>query len=77
MNRNKHTYVVVSTVQNLYVLKKFLGHLPKDGGIRVLKHEGVTSELYGSTGGRKLLHNLCNYQLQKNSDQWSCVIKQK
>jgi len=79
MDCNKHTYVVVSRVQNLYLLKKFLGQLPKDGGIIVLKHVGASSELYGSieVWGRKLLNNLCNYRLQKNSDQWSCIIKRK
>jgi hypothetical protein len=76
MDRNKHTYVVVSTVQNLYVLKKYLGQLPKCGGTIVLKHVGASSELYGSIWDRKLLNNMCNYQLQKNSDQWSCMIKQ-
>jgi len=32
----------------MYALKKFLGQLPKDGGIRVLKHVGATGKLYGS-----------------------------
>jgi len=76
MDHNKHTYVVVSTVQNLCVLKKFLVQLPKDGGIIVLKHVAASSELYGSIWGRKLLNNLHNSQLQENSDQWSCTIKQ-
>jgi hypothetical protein len=39
-------YVVVSRVQNLYVLKKFLGQLPRDGGIIVLKHVGAMGVIY-------------------------------
>lgn len=36
-----------------------------------------SSELFCSIRGRELHDNLCNYQLQKDSAQWRCMVTQK